>query len=101
MPLVPGQSREGGAVTSLNQTLAAAESSLKAIEVATGSFPDVVARLDDAVKTLQGAVTGYAPGSRFEVELTGAIRDISEAADAFRSLSRSLERNPSSLITGR
>ena len=93
--------REGGAVTSLNQTLAAAESSLKAIEVATGSFPDVVARLDDAVKTLQGAVTGYAPGSRFEVELTGAIRDISEAADAFRSLSRSLERNPSSLITGR
>lgn len=93
--------RTGGAVESLNQTLAAAESSLKAIERATGTFPDVVARLDDAVRTLQGAVGGYAPGSRFEVELTGAIRDISEAADAFRSLARTLERNPNSLITGR
>lgn len=93
--------REGGAVENLNKTLLAAERSLQAIEVAAGQLPDVVARLDSAVAALQSTASGYAPGSRLHVELTGAIRDISEAADGFRSLARTIERNPNALITGR
>ncbi len=93
--------RTGGAVDNLNKTLAAAESSLTAINAATQQMPEVVTRLDSAVGTLQRAVAGYAPGSRFEVDLTSAIRDISEAAESFRSLARTIERNPNSLITGR
>lgn len=93
--------REGGAVDTLNQTLAAAESSLTAIEEATTQVPDLVERLDAVVATLQTAVGAYTPGSRFEVGLTSAIRDISAAADAFRSLARTIERNPNALITGR
>lgn len=93
--------RSGGAVDNLNKTLAAAERWLASIEEATRQVPDLVARLDTVVATLQGAVGGYAQGSRFQVELTNAIRDISEAADAFRALARTIERNPNSLITGR
>lgn len=86
--------RQGGAVENLNETLAT-------IREATDKVPDLVNRLERMSVTLQGAVAGYAPGSRFEVELSGAVRDISEAARALRSLSRSIERNPGSLIRGR
>lgn len=96
-----GALREGGAVENLNQTLTAARSALAAIETASAQVPDVVSRLDQVARTLQGAVGGYAPGSRIHSDLTTAIRDISEAADAFRSLARSIERNPNALITGR
>lgn len=86
--------RDGGAVDNLNQTLAA-------VQEASGNVPDLVDRLDRVSVTLQDTLGGYAQGSRFQVELTGAIRDISEAADALRSLARKIERNPSSLISGR
>lgn len=93
--------RTGGAVENLNKALAAAQGSMEAIEIATERVPDVVSRLDSVAQTLETAVAGYAPGSRIQVDITNALRDISEAADAFRSLARTLERNPNSLITGR
>ncbi|HCQ66423.1 MAG TPA: paraquat-inducible protein B [Rhodobacteraceae bacterium] len=93
--------RTGGAVENLNKALAAAQGSMEAIEIATELVPEVVSRLDSTARTLETAVSGYAPGSRIQVDITNALRNISEAAAAFRSLSRTLERDPSSLITGR
>ncbi|MEZ5721168.1 MAG: hypothetical protein R3D59_05520 [Paracoccaceae bacterium] len=85
----------------LNQALAAAQGTMQAIEVATERVPEMVSRLDSVARTLETAVAGYAPGSRIQVDISTALRDVSEAADAFRSLSRTLERDPSRLITGR
>lgn len=93
--------RAGGAVENLNKALASAQGSMEAIEIATQGVPDLVSRLDSVARTLETAVAGYAPGSRVQQEVSNALRDISEAADAFRSLSRTLERNPNALITGR
>ena len=96
-----GELRAGGAVENLNQALAAAQGTMQAIEVATERVPEMVSRLDSVARTLETAVAGYAPGSRIQVDISTALRDVSEAADAFRSLSRTLERDPSRLITGR
>ncbi|MCB1356152.1 MAG: MCE family protein [Maritimibacter sp.] len=93
--------RQGGAVENLNQALEAARGTMQAIEVATERVPEMVSRLDSVARTLETTVAGFAPGSRIQVDISTALRDVSEAADAFRSLSRTLERDPSSLITGR
>ena len=93
--------RQGGAVENLNQALAAAQQTMQAIEVATERVPEMVSRLDSVARTLETTVAGFAPGSRIQVDISTALRDVSEAADAFRSLSRTLERDPSRLITGR
>ncbi|MBF9044347.1 MCE family protein [Rhodobacterales bacterium HKCCE4037] len=93
--------REGGAAANLNGTLASADSAFTSLEAAAGQVPAIVERLNSLVASLQGVAADYDDGSAVYGELRAAINDISQAADAFRSLARAIERNPNSLITGR
>ncbi|MEM7695230.1 MAG: MlaD family protein [Pseudomonadota bacterium] len=93
--------RAGGAVESLNAALQAAEGTLASVEGAVATLPGLVSRLNDAAQNLQAVVDGYSPSSRFYGDLREAIGQVSSTAEAFRSLARTIERNPNSLITGR
>lgn len=93
--------RAGGATANLVSTLGSADAAFSALEDAARQVPDIVTRLNGLVASLQTLSTGYDRDSAVYREVRAAIQDISQAADAFRSLSRSIERNPNSLITGR
>ncbi|WP_224816381.1 intermembrane transport protein PqiB [Hasllibacter sp. MH4015] len=93
--------REGGAAENLSGTLASADSAFSAFESAAEQVPAIVTRLNALVGSLQGLSNDYDDNSTVYRDLRAAISDISQAADAFRSLARAIERNPNSLITGR
>lgn len=93
--------REGGAVDNINGTLASAETAFGALQSAAEEVPTIVTRLNGLVASLQELSGGYDENSPVYRELRSAIGDISQTADAFRSLARTIEGNPSALIRGR
>ncbi len=93
--------RDGGAVQSLNETLASANSALKSVDEAAQSLPALTTRLQGVANDMDALINTYGDRSRFNSELRDAIRAATETANAFRSLARTIERNPSALITGR
>lgn len=93
--------RDGGAVESLNQTLASARSAMQAIKAATDQVPGLIDRLNGAAASLQKLIASYSGTSRFYGEMSATLAEAKRTAEAFRSLARSLERNPNALITGR
>lgn len=95
------QLREGGAAENLSSTLASADTAFTALQSAAEQVPTIVTRLNSLVASLLGLAGDYDTDSTIYRELSAAITDISQAADAFRSLARAIERNPDSLIRGR
>ncbi|MEM7721124.1 MAG: MlaD family protein [Pseudomonadota bacterium] len=93
--------REGGAAENLNGTLASADTAFAALQSAADQVPTITTRLNGLVASLEGLANEYGDNSAVYRELRSAIADISQAADAFRSLARAIERNPSSIISGR
>ena len=93
--------REGGAVRNLNQTLASAETAAAAIETAVEGLPSLAARIEDLVSQAEDTLAGLDQNSDLSREARAALRDVSNAAEAFESLSRALERRPNSVILGR
>ncbi|MEL6750780.1 MAG: MlaD family protein [Pseudomonadota bacterium] len=100
--------REGGAVANLNAALQSADdalksanSALRSVDVAASSLPELARRLNTAADGLQSVVSGYDTQSRFYQDVRGTLGAVSKTAESFRSLARSIERNPSSLIRGR
>ncbi|MBT8460771.1 MAG: MCE family protein, partial [Boseongicola sp.] len=93
--------REGGAVRNLNQTLASAETAAAAIETAVVGLPSLTGRIEALVAQAEDALSGVDQNSELSREARAALRDISNAAEAFESLSRALERRPNSVILGR
>lgn len=93
--------RDGGAIENLNATLRSADSALKSIDSAASTLPALAQRLNEAADGLQAVVSGYDSDSRFYKDIRGVLRDISTTAESFRSLARSIERNPNSLLLGR
>ncbi|MEJ6387912.1 PqiB family protein [Gymnodinialimonas ulvae] len=93
--------REGGAAENLTGTLASADAAFSALEAAAEQVPAIVTRLNSLVGSVQELAGNYSDDSSVYRELRAAIADISQAADAFRSLARAIERNPNSIITGR
>lgn len=93
--------RDGGAVENVNAALLSANNAAKAIEEAANSLP-ALSRQTGALVTSTGALlTTYGDRSRFNAETLSTLRDIQAAADAVSALARAIQRNPSSLITGR
>ncbi|OAN79180.1 hypothetical protein A8B78_12800 [Jannaschia sp. EhC01] len=92
---------EGGVAENLSSTLASADTAFASIQSAAEQVPAIVTRLDSLVASLQGLAGDYDDDSTVYRDLRAAIADISQAADAFRSLARAIERNPDSLIRGR
>lgn len=92
---------EGGAVENLNAVLATANQAALAVQEAVATFPALAARANALVAQTEAVVDSYSQRSRFGAETLQTMRDIQDAADAVTSLSRTIQRNPSSVLTGR
>lgn len=93
--------REGGAVENVNAALASANEAAKAVEDAVSTLPALSERASQLVALTEEVITSYGERSRFSAETLATLRDIQAAADAVYSLSRTIERNPNSLLIGR
>lgn len=93
--------REGGAIDNVNATLAAANEAARALETSVATFPDLADRANRLVALSEDVIESYSQRSRFGAETLQVLRDIQEAADAVTALSRQIQRNPNSLLTGR
>ncbi len=101
MRLFLAEVREGGAIENVNAALASANEAAQAIEDAVAGLPDLSARANSLVSQTEAVIASYGERSRFSAETLATMRDIQSAADALTSLARTIQRNPSSLLTGR
>lgn len=95
------QVNQGGAVGNLNAVLASANEAAIAVEDAVSTLPALAARANSLVAQTQAVIDSYSERSRFGAETLQTLRDVQAAADAVTALSRTIQRNPSSLLTGR
>ena len=93
--------RAGGAVGNVNAALASANQAARAIEDAVATLPALAARANRLVAQSETVIASYGERSRFSAETVQTLRDIQAAADAVTTLSRTIQRNPNSLLTGR
>lgn len=101
LSLFLGEVREGGAIENVNAALASAADAARAIEDAASSLPALSSRASALVSRTDAVIQSYGDRSRFSAETLSTLRDIQEAADAVSALARAIQRNPSSLLTGR
>ena len=93
--------RTGGTLDNLNSTLRSASGAADSVRVAAQNLPALVNRLQ-TLTTQAGSLLGtYGDGSRVNTELYAALRAATRAAEDVSSLSRTIERNPNSLLLGR
>lgn len=93
--------REGGAIENVNAALASANEAARAVEQAVSTLPELSAQASALVSQTEAVIESYSERSRFNAETLATLRDIQAAADAVSALSRAIQRNPNSLITGR
>lgn len=93
--------RKGGAIENVNAALQSASEAAKAIETSVQGLPDLSARASRLVTETEAVIASFGERSRFSAETLGTLRDIQSAADAVTNLARTIQRNPSSLLTGR
>lgn len=96
-----GEVRAGGAVENVNAALASASAAAQAIETSVAGLPALSTRATRLVAETEAVIAAYGDRSRFSTETVGTLRDIQAAANAITSLARTIQRNPSSLLTGR
>ena len=103
-----GEVRDGGAIENVNAALASASAAATALETSVQGLPALSARATRLVAQAETLITqtedliqSYGDRSRFNSETLGTLRDIQAAADAVTNLARTIQRNPSSLLTGR
>jgi paraquat-inducible protein B len=93
--------REGGALENVNAALAAAADAANSIDTAARGLPALSSETARLVNTISAVAAAYGDQSRFSSDTAATLRDIQAAADAVTSLARTIQRNPSSLLTGR
>lgn len=93
--------REAGATESFNEALTSVEGAAQGIETAAARLPELAARINELAGRADSVLAAYGDNSRLISGALAALRDVSEAADAMRSLARTLQRNPNSLLMGR
>ncbi|MCK0169043.1 MlaD family protein [Jannaschia sp. S6380] len=93
--------RTGGTLDNLNATLRSAAGAADGIRVAAEDLPTLVARLQALSNEASTLLGTYGEGSRVNTELYQALRAATRAAEDVSSLSRTIERNPNSLLLGR
>ena len=101
MRIFLAQVREGGAIENTNAALQAANDAARAVQEAVRTLPDLAARANALVAQAEEVIGSYSERSRFGAETLQTLRDIQDAADAVTILSRQIQRNPNSLLTGR
>ncbi|CTQ49683.1 MlaD family protein [Jannaschia donghaensis] len=93
--------RTGGTLDTLNSTLRSASGAADSIRASAQDLPALVNRLQALTREATGVLSTYGEGSRVNTELYQALRAATRAADDVSSLSRTIERNPNSLLLGR
>ncbi|WP_299654818.1 intermembrane transport protein PqiB [uncultured Tateyamaria sp.] len=93
--------REGGAVANLNATLASTQNAAETAAQAAQSLPELVNRLNTTLDRAEDTLAGYDESSEFNRTVRLALTEVARAAKAVTSLSRTIERQPNSLLLGR
>ncbi len=93
--------RTGGTLDNLNATLRSSSTAADSIREAAQDLPALVDRLATLSNDASGVLAGYGSDSRINAELYRALRAATRAAEDVSSLSRTIERNPNSLLLGR
>ena len=93
--------RTGGTLENLNTTLRSAAGAADGIRATASDLPALVNRLQTLVTQAGGVLVAYGEDSRVNQELYAALRAATRAAEDVSSLSRTIERNPQSLLLGR
>ncbi len=93
--------RESGVTTSVNKVFGSAAAAADAVEKAAEELPKLTGRLNTLAGRTEAVLSAYDDNSRLITGALSTLRDISEAADAMRTLARTLQRNPNSLLMGR
>jgi paraquat-inducible protein B len=93
--------RTGGTIETLNATLASASGAADAIAASADELPALLTRLSGLTGQAGTLLESYSDGSRVNQELFAALRAATRAAEDVSSLSRTIERNPNSLLLGR
>lgn len=93
--------REGGTVENVNAALASARLAAEGVAQASGALPATVSRINGLIGQAESTLAAYDGDSDVAREARAALRDVQQAADAFASLARAIERRPNSLILGR
>ncbi len=93
--------QSAGLVENAAATFASTQEAAASVEVALQSLPALITQLNRAARQAEATLSEFGESSRFSSETRETLREIQEAADAVTSLARTIERRPSSLITGR
>lgn len=99
--LIASDLRENGVTDNINNVFNSASSAADAVEAAAGELPKLTTRLNTLATRTEAVLKAYDDNSRLITGAMSALRSISEAADAMRTLARTIQRDPSSLVTGR
>lgn len=85
----------------LNSTLASFDSVAGRLSVASENLPTLIENLIEIADAGENTLTGLSPDSQLYVDLSGAVRDLRDAARSLSALAARLEEQPNSLLTGR
>ena len=85
----------------LNATLASFDSVAGQLDAASENLPLLIDNLNQIADAGESTLTGLSPDSQLYVDLSGAVRDLRDAARSLSGLAARLEEQPNSLITGR
>ncbi len=98
---VLGDLRTGGVVENTNATLAATRNAAESIAAAAESLPTLAQRLQVLSDQARVTLASLDSESRLYSEIRAMLGAVENAARSVNSLSRSIERNPNSLLLGR
>ncbi|TNF22672.1 MAG: MCE family protein [Rhodobacteraceae bacterium] len=99
--LIAEDLREAGVTDNINNVFTSASAAADAVEAAAGELPKLTTRLNTLATRTEAVLKAYDDKSRLITGALTTLRNISEAADAMRTLARTIQRDPSSLVTGR
>lgn len=85
----------------LNSTLSSFDSVAGNLSVASQNLPALIDNLNLIANAGESTLSGLSPDSQLYVDLSGAVRDLRDAARSLSALAARLEEQPNSLITGR
>jgi paraquat-inducible protein B len=93
--------RAGGAVENTNKALASAQMAADSIAISVQDLPALMDRMSKVLTQVSTTLQAYDANSALNRDARLALREINDAANAFESLARAIERNPNSLLLGR
>lgn len=85
----------------LNTTLESFGSVAVQLETASENLPTLINNLNQIADVGESTLSGLSPDSQLYVDLSGAVRDLRDAARSLSALASRLEEQPNALLTGR